>query len=81
MPLTADDKLEIMEIAARACHATDSLMPEEWAGLFTEDGMVKVGDDLNLQGKAALLELSTVRRQRSLLKARHECPFVGGPIG
>ena len=56
MALSAADKLEIMEIAARACYATDEFMPEQWAALFTDDAVVTVGDDLRLEGKEALLE-------------------------
>ena len=76
MPLSAADKLEIIELAARACHATDSLLPEEWADLFTEDGTVTVGKDLHIQGRAALL--AHVRKKKAEgVRNRH---FTSNPV-
>ena len=70
MPLSADDKLAIMEIAARACYATDNLDPEAWAALFTDDAVVTVGEHLRLEGREALLQ--HVRNKRAAgVRNRH----------
>ena len=70
MSLSAEDRLEIIEIAARACYATDHFEAEAWADLFTDDGIVKVGDDLILEGHAALIEYMR-RKNADHIRKRH----------
>ena len=38
MPLTAGDRMEMIELVARYNHAIDSRDAEAWADTFTEDG-------------------------------------------
>ena len=56
MPLTAEDKLEIMELAARYNFAIDRRLAEEWADVFTEDGELWGGGKLRAAGRAGLEE-------------------------
>ncbi len=52
MPLSVADKVEIMELTSRYNHAIDHQRAEEWADLFTEDGVFKVGDSVRAEGRA-----------------------------
>lgn len=54
MPLTTADKLEIMELAARYNYAIDRCGPEEWAGVFTDDGQVWADGKLLAAGRVQL---------------------------
>ena len=42
MSLTVEDKLAIMELDARACHAWDCGTVDEWVGNYTENGVFEV---------------------------------------
>lgn len=42
MPLTADDRLDIMELAGRYADALDRLRPEELHDVFTDDAIWEV---------------------------------------
>ena len=56
MPLTTQDKLDIMELAARYSFTIDQRMAEEWADCFTEDGEMLSGNGRRVAGRAAFLE-------------------------
>lgn len=56
MPLTTQDKLDIMELAARYAFTIDQRMAEEWADCFTEDGEMLSGNGQRVAGRAAFLE-------------------------
>jgi len=53
-PLTADDKIEIAELAARYNHAVDHRDAEAWADLFTPDGRVEVNGGLLAESQEGL---------------------------
>jgi hypothetical protein len=79
MPLSVSDRLEIMELASRACHATDHFLAEEWADLFTDDGVVTVGEDFAIRGRAALIEHVRNKRQSGVHNRHFTCnPVVDG---
>ena len=54
MPLTAADRLEIMELVARYNWAIDHGNAEEWADVFTDDGKFVGYGELRAQGREAL---------------------------
>ena len=58
-PLTAEDKLDIHELAARYARAVDSREAEAWADTFTPDGVfesMRVGTH---RGRDALVKFAT----------------------
>lgn len=56
MPLTAEDKVEIMELTARYNFAIDRRDPESLADVFTEDGELWSGGNLRGSGRKALAD-------------------------
>lgn len=70
MPLTALDRLEILELAARYNHAVDHRRAEEWADVFTEDGVLYAGDQVRAQGRAGFIAL-VERRIEEGRQVRH----------
>ena len=56
MPLTTDDKLEIMELVSRYNFAIDRREPEGWANVFTEDGALWSDGNLRAAGRKDLEE-------------------------
>jgi len=60
MPLTTDDKLEIMELTARYNFAIDNRLAEEWADVFTDDGALWSDGNLRAAGRADLEEYMRV---------------------
>lgn len=56
MPLSTRDRLHIMELAARYSFAIDHRMGVEWAGCFTDDGVMISGNSNRVEGRAAFLE-------------------------
>jgi hypothetical protein len=56
VPLTTQDRLEIMELAARYAYTIDRRMGEEWADCFTEDGEMISGNGNRVAGRAAFIE-------------------------
>lgn len=56
MPLTAEDRLEIMELAARYSFALDRRLGEEWADCFTADGVMVSGNGNRVEGRAGFIE-------------------------
>ncbi len=55
MALSAADRLEILDLAARYNHLMDSRDPEGWAGCFTPDGVFDGGARLQANGRAELI--------------------------
>ena len=57
MALTAEDKLEIMELVARYNHAQDQDDYDAWVDTFTEDGVFE-SPQIRHQGREELRQLS-----------------------
>ena len=55
MPLTAEDREEMIELVARYNHAIDSRDAEAWADTFTEDGRFYVPPKHDVRGREALV--------------------------
>ena len=55
--LSAEDRLAIMDLSARYCHATDSHNAEAWADTFTADGAIE-GPQGTSQGRDALMQFA-----------------------
>ena len=70
MALTTQDKLDIMELAARYAFTIDRRMAEEWADCFTDDGLMISGNGNRVEGRAAFLEHMRKARE-SGKKVRH----------
>ncbi len=70
MRLTADDKLEIMELAARYNFTIDRHQPEAWADVFTDDGELWSDGKLRGAGRAALEDYMRASAKRGL-NTRH----------
>lgn len=70
MPLTVEDRLEILELAARYNQALDLRAAEAWAACFTEDGVLERVPDLKLVGRDQLLQYVTGPR-RPATPSRH----------
>lgn len=70
MALSTQDKLEIMELAARYAFTIDRRMAEEWADCFTDDGLMISGNGNRVEGRAAFLEHMRKARE-SGKKVRH----------
>jgi hypothetical protein len=79
MPLTSDDRLEIIELAARYSHAIDHLDAEAYANVFTEDGELYAGQTLRAAGHAAL-KANIAKAEAAKVSRRHwNCnPIVDG---
>ena len=56
-----EDRLEINDLYARYAHAFDSNSVEEWAHLFTPDGVFRLEGRGELVGRAALMEFALGR--------------------
>ncbi len=61
MALSADDRLEILELAARYNFAIDHWLPEEFADTFTDDGIFRGGSAVRAQGRAGLIAYAQQR--------------------
>ena len=55
MPLTAEDREEMIELVARYNHAIDSRDAQAWADTFTEDGRFHVPPKHDVRGREALV--------------------------
>ena len=55
MPLTAQDREEMIELVARYNHAIDSRDAQAWADTFTEDGRFYVPPNHDVRGREALI--------------------------
>ena len=56
MPLSCDDRLDILEVAARYCRALDCGDPEALEGVFTEDAVWESSARGARQGRDAIVE-------------------------
>ena len=56
MPLSCDDRLDILEVAARYCRALDRGDPEALEGVFTEDAVWESSARGARQGRDAIVE-------------------------
>ncbi|MGI9623244.1 MAG: nuclear transport factor 2 family protein [Acidimicrobiales bacterium] len=56
MQITADDRLDIIELPARYAEALDTLQPEQLRDVFTEDAVWEVVGGLRLEGMADIME-------------------------
>ena len=54
MPLSASDRLEILDLAARYNHAMDAWEAGPWLDCFTEDGELEAGPTFTARGHAEL---------------------------
>ena len=54
MPLSVDDRLEILDLAARYNHAVDTGDSEGVAALFTADGVIDAAATGPIEGRAAI---------------------------
>jgi uncharacterized protein (TIGR02246 family) len=70
MPLTAADRIEILELAARYNHAIDHREGEAWANVFTDDGQLITDGTVRAAGREGLLA-HIARAQASGQKVRH----------
>jgi 3-phenylpropionate/cinnamic acid dioxygenase small subunit len=55
MALTTEDQLAIQQLGAAYCHLIDSGRGEEWADLFTPDGVFEIVDLMTTEGREALV--------------------------
>ena len=58
MPLTAEDRMEMIELVGRYNHAIDRRDAEAWADTFTEDGRFHAPPNHDIRGREALIALS-----------------------
>lgn len=68
MALSAEDRVEMVQLVARYNHAADAGNAEAWAETFTRDGVFKKDDAPEVVGRAALVQLIQKRDPRN---ARH----------
>ena len=55
MPLTAEDRMEMIELVATYNHAIDSRDAEAWADTFTADGRFYAPPNHDIRGREALI--------------------------
>ena len=55
MPLTAEDRMEMIELVGRYNHAIDRRDAEAWADTFTEDGRFHAPPNHDIRGREALI--------------------------
>jgi hypothetical protein len=76
MSLSTEDRLEILDLAARYSHATDHGDGEALADTFTDDGIFEIAGMEPRQGRAAHLEAGSAPRPEGLVM-RH---FISNPV-
>lgn len=76
MPLTAEDRLEILELAARYSRSVDRGDPEALAALFTEDAVWESSAAGIRRGRDAILE--EFRRRASQAHTRKH--WISNPV-
>jgi hypothetical protein len=77
MPLTTEDRLEILDLAARYSHATDRRDGEALADTFTDDGIFEgPGLPEPRQGRAAHIASTSAPRPPGIVM-RH---FISNPV-
>ena len=78
MPLSTDDRLEILELAARYSHAVDHGDAEAYAGTFTDDGVFAAGGGEPVTGRAALAQTVTARPSDFVMRHFTSNPVIEG---
>jgi ketosteroid isomerase-like protein len=76
MPLSTQDQLEILDLAARYSHATDQQDAEALADTFTDDGIFQIAGMEPRQGRAAHIAATNAPRPDGLVM-RH---FISNPV-
>lgn len=61
MPLTVEDRLEMITLVGRYNHAIDARKAEAWADTFTDDGRFLAPPRYDIQGREALIEFVNSR--------------------
>jgi hypothetical protein len=74
--LSTADKIEILEIFSRYCHAVDHGDGDGWAGLFTLDGVFEVVGAVRLEGTAQLGSMPAGVTEQGGGKWRHQVTSV-----
>lgn len=64
MALSASDRLEILDLAARYNHALDVWDAERWVDCFTEDGELNAGPQFTARGREDLSTFIDGLRER-----------------
>ncbi len=59
MPLTADDRMEMIELVSRYNHTIDNRDAAAWADTFTDDGVFKAEQRDDVRGREALRQMVT----------------------
>lgn len=57
MPLTVEDRVEMMELVARYNQAIDSGDAEGYAATFTEDGVFQIAGQPEVRGREQLIDM------------------------
>jgi hypothetical protein len=76
MPLSAEDRLEIMELTVKYNEAINHYRAEEWADLFTDDGVCVAGEFRTIVGRQQLIDYA----RRSEESKRQRRNFTSVPI-
>jgi hypothetical protein len=61
MALSAEDRVEMMQLVARYNHAADARDAEAWAQTFSEDGVFQKDETVEARGHAALVRVVSER--------------------
>ncbi|MBX3528988.1 MAG: nuclear transport factor 2 family protein [Rhizobiaceae bacterium] len=69
--LTAEDRVEIGELLARYNQAIDHFEAEEWASLFTQDGVLSANGTVRASGRERLAAYVASRREAGGPHIRH----------
>jgi hypothetical protein len=78
MPLTLEDKFEIMELTSKYNHTLNHFQAEAWADLFTADGVCEGGSGGTMVGRQALIEY--VRSKQAAGRDRERRHITSNPI-
>lgn len=57
MPLTAEDRVAMIELVSRYNHAVDGRDAQSWADTFTQDGVFRMQGRDEIRGRAALVAM------------------------
>ncbi len=77
--LTSEDKVEILELAARYCHAVDHLDAAAYADVFTEDGELYSDGKLRARGRQQFIQNIADAKAKGLNRRHWTCnPVIDG---
>jgi hypothetical protein len=71
-PVSIEDTLAIQDLLGRYCWYVDEGMADEWAGLYTEDGIFEGTRPQPVCGRAALAEVPRQVKAHGQGKIRHQ---------